>query len=173
MTVDTHFGGFTPLHDPEGDEGPVFDCVVISGLGSHAFGSWKDRDSDHMWLRDALPEESPGAHVMIYGYDSKLAKSTIFQNLGDVASRFPGFSSNRVRKEDKLPPSNLHRTLFRWAHFEASNGTDGIGRRRRPRKPQSNVRHILFRCSQPRDGYQILTCNGPWSAQSSFSSSVG
>lgn len=41
-----------------------------------------------MWLRDALPEELPGAHVMIYGYDSKLAKSTSFQNLGDVASRF-------------------------------------------------------------------------------------
>lgn len=88
MTVNTHFGGFTSLRNPEGDEGPVFDCVVISGLGSHAFGSWKDRDSDHMWLRDALPEESPGAHVMIYGYDSKLAKSTSFQNLGDVASRF-------------------------------------------------------------------------------------
>lgn len=41
-----------------------------------------------MWLRDALPEELPGARVMIYGYDSKLAESTSFQNLGDVASRF-------------------------------------------------------------------------------------
>ena len=25
MTVDTHFGGFTPLHDPEGDEGLIFE----------------------------------------------------------------------------------------------------------------------------------------------------
>lgn len=41
-----------------------------------------------MWIRDTLPEELPGARVMIYGYDSKLAKSTSFQNLGDVASRF-------------------------------------------------------------------------------------
>ncbi|KAM0794375.1 hypothetical protein BDR22DRAFT_815315, partial [Usnea florida] len=63
-------------------------CVVISGLGSHAFGSWKDRDSDHMWIRDALPRQLPGARVMLYGYDSALANSTSSQNLGDVASRF-------------------------------------------------------------------------------------
>ena len=63
-------------------------CVVISGLGSHAFGSWKDRHSDHMWIRDALPEQLPGARVMLYGYDSTLANSTSSQNLGDVASRF-------------------------------------------------------------------------------------
>ena len=41
-----------------------------------------------MWLRDALPEQLPGARVMIYGYDSKLAESTSFQNLGHVASKF-------------------------------------------------------------------------------------
>lgn len=41
-----------------------------------------------MWLRDALPEQLPAAHVLIYGYDSKLAKSNSFQNLSDVASRF-------------------------------------------------------------------------------------
>lgn len=63
-------------------------CVAISGLGSHAFGSWKDRHSHYMWLRDALPEYLPNARVLIYGYDSKLAGSHSFQNLGDVASRF-------------------------------------------------------------------------------------
>ena len=41
-----------------------------------------------MWLRDALPEQLPTARVLICGYDSKLAKSTSFQNLSDVASRF-------------------------------------------------------------------------------------
>ncbi|CAF9930096.1 MAG: hypothetical protein ALECFALPRED_004516 [Alectoria fallacina] len=25
MTVDTHFGGFTPLHDPQGDSGSFFE----------------------------------------------------------------------------------------------------------------------------------------------------
>ena len=41
-----------------------------------------------MWIRDALPEQLPGARVMLYGYDSTLANSTSSQNLGDVASRF-------------------------------------------------------------------------------------
>ena len=63
-------------------------CVAISGLGSHAFGSWKDRDSHFMWLRDALPVHLRGARVLIYGYDSKLAESRSYQNLEDVASKF-------------------------------------------------------------------------------------
>ena len=41
-----------------------------------------------MWSRDALTEMLPGVRVMMYGYDSKVGKSTSFQNLGDDASRF-------------------------------------------------------------------------------------
>ena len=66
----------------------ISSCVAISGLGSHAFGSWKDRDSDFMWLRDALPDHLHGARVLIYGYDTKLAESRSYQNLEDVASKF-------------------------------------------------------------------------------------
>ena len=66
----------------------ISSCVAISGLGSHAFGSWKDRDSHFMWLRDALPDHLQGARVLIYGYDSKLAESRSYQNLEDVASKF-------------------------------------------------------------------------------------
>ena len=62
--------------------------MAISGLGSHAFGSWKDRHSSYMWLRDALPQYLPNARIFIYGYDSKLAGSHSFQNLSDLASRF-------------------------------------------------------------------------------------
>lgn len=54
-----------------------------------------------MWLRDALPE---GAHVLIYGYDSKLAKSTSFQNLGDVASRFRDFLQIMLGKRTNCRP---------------------------------------------------------------------
>lgn len=66
----------------------ISSCIAISGLGSHAFGSWKDRDSHFMWLRDALPNHLQGARVLIYGYDSKLAESRSYQNLEDVASKF-------------------------------------------------------------------------------------
>ena len=67
----------------------IFDsCIAISGLGSHAFGSWKDRQSHFMWLRDALPYEVPGARIFTYGYDTRLAQSNSFQNLEDVALTF-------------------------------------------------------------------------------------
>ena len=65
-----------------------FSCIAISGLGSHAFGSWKHRDSQYMWLRDCLPHQLPGARVLIYGYDTKLAGSQSFQNIADLASKF-------------------------------------------------------------------------------------
>ena len=41
-----------------------------------------------MWLRNALPDHLPKARILIYGYDTKLADSSSFQNLADVASRF-------------------------------------------------------------------------------------
>lgn len=69
--------------------------IAITGLGGHAFGSFKERDGNHMWLRDALPydltsemENRPLARVMIYGYKSTVAESTSIQNLDDLASSF-------------------------------------------------------------------------------------
>lgn len=63
-------------------------CVALSGLGGHAFGSFKERGGNHMWLRDALPVDLPGVRVWIYGYDTKLAASTSFQDLEALASNF-------------------------------------------------------------------------------------
>lgn len=88
LVVDTLFHGFTPLYSPPSDAEHSLDCIAISGLGSHAFGSWKDRDSHHMWLRDDLPLAIPGARVLTYGYDTRLADSNSFQNLEDVALTF-------------------------------------------------------------------------------------
>ena len=61
-------------------------CIAISGLGGHAFGSFKDKDSQYMWLRDSLPEDFPGLRIFIYGYDSVLQGSNSVQNLGDIGS---------------------------------------------------------------------------------------
>lgn len=66
--------------------------IAISGLGGHAFGSFKERDGEHMWLRDALPyrvtgeDNRPLARVMVYGYDSSLPQSESFQNLEDLGT---------------------------------------------------------------------------------------
>lgn len=60
--------------------------IAISGLGGHAFGSFKARDGQHMWLCDSLPRGLPGAQIMIYGYDTQLHGSTSFQDLESLAS---------------------------------------------------------------------------------------
>ena len=63
-----------------------------------------------MWLRDALPEYLPNARVMIYGYDSKIARSHSFQNLGDIGSRF------RASLKVALGPVPRERPLIFMAH---------------------------------------------------------
>ncbi len=32
-----------------------FSIIAISGLGGHAFGSFKERGGEYMWLQDCLP----------------------------------------------------------------------------------------------------------------------
>lgn len=44
VIFDTHFLGLTPLNDPEPCN-HALDCIAISGLASHPFGSWKSRGS--------------------------------------------------------------------------------------------------------------------------------
>ncbi|KAL6408358.1 hypothetical protein AUP68_08215 [Ilyonectria robusta] len=69
--------------------------VSISGIGGHAFGSFKERGEDHMWLPDSLPFDliwedtgRPMARSIIYGYESTVAQSDNIQNLEDLATSF-------------------------------------------------------------------------------------
>jgi len=86
LVLDIHFLGLTPLNDVEQSQ-HVADCVAISGLASHAFGSWQPRGNDKtfMWIRDQVPGFVPGVRVITYGYESKLAGSSSFQTTGDLA----------------------------------------------------------------------------------------
>ncbi|KAI4862015.1 hypothetical protein F4820DRAFT_39340 [Hypoxylon rubiginosum] len=90
LILDDKFLGVTTLYTPPPEDHKV-DIIAISGLGGHAFGSFKEKAGEHMWLRDALPHhitsedgDKPIARVMIYGYDSALHGSTSFQNLDDL-----------------------------------------------------------------------------------------
>jgi hypothetical protein len=102
---DDHFHGFTvlssydesaehstanqdPLDRPSAVEAYPLDLVAISGLGGHAFGSFKERGSSYMWLADALPKDLPGVRILIYGYDTKLEASNSFQSFEGLASAF-------------------------------------------------------------------------------------
>ncbi|ETS75921.1 hypothetical protein PFICI_12865 [Pestalotiopsis fici W106-1] len=83
LVFDTHFTGFTPLQHTKAENCHV-NLIAISGLGGHAFGSFKERGGPFMWLRDVLPFDFPGARILIYGYDTQIEQSVSFQNLADL-----------------------------------------------------------------------------------------
>lgn len=50
----------------------------MTGLGGHAYGSWRDRTSKSMWLHDLLPEDlEDRARIMIFGYNTALQGKSI------------------------------------------------------------------------------------------------
>ncbi|KAM0433914.1 hypothetical protein ACHAPT_003858 [Fusarium lateritium] len=94
LALDDGFLGITTLYTPPLEDHQV-DIIAVSGLGGHAFGSFKERNGGHMWLRDSLPyditredTDDPIARVMIYGYESSVAQSKSMQNLEDLATSF-------------------------------------------------------------------------------------
>ncbi|KAI0484176.1 hypothetical protein GGR56DRAFT_612699 [Xylariaceae sp. FL0804] len=88
LALDLQFGGITTLFQPVAENHKT-DLIAISGLGGHAFGSFKERGGSHMWLRDSLPNDlGNNTRIMIYGYDSAVASSDSFQTLDDIALRF-------------------------------------------------------------------------------------
>ncbi|EHK43092.1 hypothetical protein TRIATDRAFT_33444 [Trichoderma atroviride IMI 206040] len=87
ITVDSSFGGFTPLNDAKTKLGSRMDVIAVSGLSSHPFGSWKARGGTFMWLRDEVAKTTEKARVLLYGYDTTLANSESFQDVSDIAQR--------------------------------------------------------------------------------------
>ncbi|KAL2843331.1 hypothetical protein BJY01DRAFT_264318 [Aspergillus pseudoustus] len=88
LILDTHFMGMTPLSDTSNLE-DSYDCIAISGLASHPFGSWQPKGGDKrfMWIRDNLVRHARDTRVIIYGYDTKLDSSSSFQNINDLAKQ--------------------------------------------------------------------------------------
>ncbi|OIW26426.1 hypothetical protein CONLIGDRAFT_472512 [Coniochaeta ligniaria NRRL 30616] len=86
LILEAHFGGLTPLNDVDPSQ-HTHDCIVISGLASHPFGSWqpKGNDKTFMWIRDALPSSLSRVRFVLYGYDTKLVTSTSFQTVVDLS----------------------------------------------------------------------------------------
>ncbi|KIL84887.1 hypothetical protein FAVG1_11757 [Fusarium avenaceum] len=100
LALDDGFLGITTLFTPPADNHKV-DVIALSGLGGHAFGSFKERGGEYMWLRDSLPYDITNedtnesmARVMIYGYESRVGESKSMQCLEDLATSF--LSSLRV-----------------------------------------------------------------------------
>ncbi|KND87194.1 Vegetative incompatibility protein HET-E-1 [Tolypocladium ophioglossoides CBS 100239] len=94
LTIDHDFLGITTLYAPPRADHEL-DVISVSGLGGHAFGSFKERNGAHMWLRDSLPNdltdrdsERPMARIMVYGHDSRVAESNSMQDLEDMSISF-------------------------------------------------------------------------------------
>ncbi|KAI1090383.1 hypothetical protein F5B19DRAFT_484569 [Rostrohypoxylon terebratum] len=89
LVIDEHFLGVTPFNDVGLDD-YAYDCIAVSGIGSHPFGSWQvhDGDKQFMWIRDIIPKLFPSARTMIYGYDTELSNTHSFQKIQDLAITF-------------------------------------------------------------------------------------
>ena len=103
IMIDEDFYGLTVLSSPRDVEHKV-DVLAISGLGSHAYGSYVHKLDGRMWLSDSLIDDHHSARVMIYGYDTKLRGSKSFEDLDGLASSFQIALSELVeRSKEKRP----------------------------------------------------------------------
>jgi hypothetical protein len=64
----------------------VSSVIALSGLSSHAFGSWKSPHASHiMWLRDVLRLDFPNFRILTWGYDSDLKDPTNTNSITDFS----------------------------------------------------------------------------------------
>ncbi|KAI1013658.1 hypothetical protein LB503_010485 [Fusarium chuoi] len=105
LAFDTHFTGFTPFHRTNDNDCHI-DLVAVCGLGGHALGSFKEKNGRFVWLRDALPSDISNARILTYGYDTKLSKSSAFQNLTDLGRAL------QIDLEDIYDPNQPRSILF-------------------------------------------------------------
>jgi hypothetical protein len=64
----------------------VHSVIALSGLSSHAFGSWKSPSASHiMWLRDVLRADFPNFRILTWGYDSDLKDPTSTSSIMDFS----------------------------------------------------------------------------------------
>jgi hypothetical protein len=89
LILDHDFLGLTPLNDVDTSE-HIADCIALSGLASHPFGSWQPHglQKSFMWIRDEAPLLCPGVRMILYGHDSGLIHSNSFQLISDIARDF-------------------------------------------------------------------------------------
>ncbi|KAH7215630.1 hypothetical protein DER44DRAFT_806689 [Fusarium oxysporum] len=105
LAFDTHFTGFTPFHRASDTECHI-DVIAVCGLGGHALGSFKEKNGRFVWLRDALPSDTPNARILTYGYNSQLdpnqPRSILFigHSLGGLVIK----ETVRILKDEPLEP---------------------------------------------------------------------
>ncbi|MCJ1459344.1 hypothetical protein MMC28_009721, partial [Mycoblastus sanguinarius] len=86
VTPDNHFLRMTTLYDGTAKDANAIDLIVVPGLSSHPFGSFKSPlVAGENWLRDYLPQILPNIRVLVYGYDSRLLQYEGKESILDFA----------------------------------------------------------------------------------------
>ncbi|KAF8534691.1 hypothetical protein BDD12DRAFT_755570, partial [Trichophaea hybrida] len=62
--------------------------IAVTGLAGHAYGSWRNRETHQMWLKDLLPYDVQNIRIMSYGYDSSLGHRKAENRLLDYQRLF-------------------------------------------------------------------------------------
>jgi hypothetical protein len=90
----------------------MFSIIAVTGLAGHAYGSWRSREQNQMWLRDFLPAdlEDLKPRIFTYGYDSALKGSTSTGSIHQFGRLFLSLV-NSARLNEKVRLNNLHKTL--------------------------------------------------------------
>ncbi|KAA8913656.1 hypothetical protein FN846DRAFT_929114 [Sphaerosporella brunnea] len=102
LVVDCDFLGMTPLYSAEN---PTVDIIAVTGLAGHAYGSWKSRTQNQMWLRDFLPSDLPNVRILTFGYDSTLRDSTSTGSIQQFSRAFlDGVNSERTGEKERNRP---------------------------------------------------------------------
>ncbi|KAF8535670.1 hypothetical protein BDD12DRAFT_983186 [Trichophaea hybrida] len=103
LLIDCQFYDLTPLNVP--GKVIVADILAVTGMAGHAYGSWRNRESCRMWLKDFLPHDIQHIRVMSYGYNTNLVRSTVDDTILDYRRHFIEQLENaRSSPEEKTRP---------------------------------------------------------------------
>ncbi|KAK8057252.1 hypothetical protein PG996_011189 [Apiospora saccharicola] len=84
------------------------DIVAISGLNGNAYGSFKERNQDYMWLIDTLPRSLPRARISLFGYLSDYSDAVSHLSLQELGNSLHKsvdrlFGNNQTKLKPGVP----------------------------------------------------------------------
>ncbi|KAI1120139.1 hypothetical protein F5Y10DRAFT_273364 [Nemania abortiva] len=105
VTPDDDFLHMTTLYDGTDGKTNAVDLIVVPGLSSHPYGSFKSPiNAAENWLRDYLPEDLPDVRILVYGYDSDLRNRKGKQSISDLSKNLlQAIHSHRSDGTEKRP----------------------------------------------------------------------
>lgn len=159
--------------------------IAVSGLGGHAYGSFKDKNGNYMWLQDALSSDLINvqtgrsmARIMIYGHKSTVPGSRSVQDIDDLATALHSNLLALVEGQRTRPIILMGHSLgglivkkvsevchhmmdFNLtSYFTDVDHAVQISQSRRPEAFSGDLRDRLLWCSSQGHGYCFAYSNG-------------